>query len=106
MDRMKSPRWLPYAQWFTIVLLVVNSAFSSLTDHGFAMAVNCFMLGFVVMSMLAAKLFERSMSLIGQQQAMIASMAKGFEDALNAGHIDVHMINPNEDEHPIQPTRH
>ena len=107
----RPPDWLvTAAQWFTITILTGFAVLNSLTDHGIAMAVNCFFLGFMFFSMLMRAFLDRKIAemdklfaemKLAEQQAIAA--ATKFETAINDGFIEVIEMVPTQ---PRPITRH
>jgi len=85
------PRWLPYLQWSAIGLLSVSAIADIATNRHISimMAINCFCLGIVTMTMLASKIMQSCLLHLAIQEKIIQQMAKDFARALNDGRIEI-----------------
>ena len=109
----KPPDWLLTAiQWTTITILTGFAVLNSITDHGIAMAINCFFLGFMFFSMLMRAWLDRRFAemdkLFGELKAAEAQAigtAEAMQQAINEGRIEVFPVGGDWTEIK-PPTRH
>jgi len=104
----KMPHWLFILQWTVFSFLFASVVHTCFTEGGWRLALNCFSLGFLFMSMVLNPLINRVQASANEAHdeflraaGMAERMAAQLQGALNEGRIEVIPVQPED-----QQTRH